>query len=65
MNEALEKVSHDLSFVVSGLRDALSKSNNVEEIIVLPMIGEARGLLNRVDSLLFALISDADEKCKE
>ena len=63
MKEALTKTSHDMGFACDDLREALSKSGNVESIVVLDLIGRANELRRDVEALLNAL--KAEEKIVE
>lgn len=58
MKEELEKTTQDLGFIIDNLRGALGKSNNVEAIVVLEMIRDARELKDRVDVLIGAYTLD-------
>lgn len=55
ITEPLTKAEHDLMFAVEALRDALHHADRVQSILLLPMIGEASNLLNRVRELRIAL----------
>ena len=59
MNEPLTKVTHDLGFVCDGLQEALKKANAVQGIVILDLIGRARGLLQDAQALLDALNAEA------
>lgn len=59
MNEPLKKVTHDLGFACDGLQEALKKANAVQGIVLLDLIGRARGLLQQTRALLEALNADA------
>ena len=58
MNEALEKVEHDLGFASDGLREALHKASAVEALVLLPLIKRVNEARNEVAALFAARISD-------
>ncbi len=58
MKEPLEKATHDMGFACDDLRDALSKANNVEGLLLLPLIGRANELRRDVENLLQAHVAD-------
>ena len=58
MNEALEKVEHDLGFASDGLREALHKASAVEALVLLPLIKQVNEARNEVAALFAARMSD-------
>ena len=58
MNEALEKVEHDLGFASDGLREALHKASAVEALVLLPLIKRVNEARNEVAALFAARIAD-------
>ena len=58
MNEALEKVEHDLGFASDGLREALNKASAVEALVLLPLIKRVNEARNEVAALFAARIAD-------
>ena len=64
MNEPLTKVTHDLGFARDGLQEALKKANAVQGIVLLDLIGRARGLLQQTQALLEASNADAKGSVK-
>lgn len=58
MEEALQKVAHDMGFACEGLQEALKKANNMEGLAILPLIGRARELRHDVEALLAAYLAD-------
>ncbi len=59
MNEPLTKVTHDLGFTCDGLQEAMKMANAVQGIVLLDLIGRARGLLQDAQALLDASNADA------
>lgn len=59
MNEPLTKVTHDLGFACDGLQEAMRIANAVQGIVLLDLIGRARGLLQDAHALLDASNADA------
>jgi hypothetical protein len=51
MNEALEKVEHDLGFASDGLREALNKANAVEALVLFSIIKRVNEVRNEVTAL--------------
>lgn len=62
MKEALTKASHDMVFACDSLREALSKSGNVDRLVLLRLFAQANALRHRVDDLLAALESDGGNR---
>lgn len=58
MEEALLKVAHDMGFACEGLQEALKMANNMEGLVILPLIGRARELRHHVEALLAAYRAD-------
>ena len=58
MNEALEKVEHDIGFASDGLREALHKASAVEALVLLPLIKRVNEARNEVEALLAARIAE-------
>ena len=59
MNEPLTKVTHDLGFACDDLQEAMKKASAVQGIVLLDLIGRARGLLQDAQALLDASNADA------
>ena len=62
MNEALEKVEHDLGSASDGLREALRKAGAVEGMALLAIIARVNAARNDVAALLAARIADANNR---
>jgi len=62
MNEPLTKVTHNLGFACDGLQEAMRKGNAVQGIVLLDLIGRARGLLQDAQHLLGSIEADASVK---
>ena len=62
MEETLQKLAHDMGFACEGLQEALSKANNVEGLLIVPLIGRANDLRRDVEALLAAHLADNPEK---
>jgi hypothetical protein len=58
MNEALEKVEHDLGSAFDGLREALYKASTVEALVLFPLLKRVNETRNDVATLFAARTSD-------
>lgn len=64
MQESLEKAAHESGFLVSHLREALTKSTAVESVIILPLIKRANDLKNELNALLNSIEADIQADLK-
>lgn len=56
MNESLTKAKDCAQFAAEDLRAALTGANQVEALILLPMIGDAARLVQQIEALISARV---------